>query len=971
MTYKDKLNKAKAIQQSRTLNGLNPRGDWREGSIYTPQDLVHYEDKTYICINATSEGNPSESPDFVLFAGNGKDGISAKDIEIGASKTHIQWRYVGSPKWYELAPLPKEMGPRGYEGKDGLPGKDGVNGKQVQLRKTEEAIEWRYEGGTWIVLVKLEELKGPKGNKGDDGENGKSAYEIWLEEGNRGSKQQFLSSLKGSMGYPRGGGGGSLQNVIAGTNITIDYTDPRNPVISSTGGGGGGGTWGSITGTVTNQTDLVEYVEDNVSTSRKAGSASYRAKGMDNYFAALENRGTTPVDIVIIGDSISIANCIGGEASFPFVFGNLFNQQYYNHIPRDGWRTASGNDPGSTTTLVPGGIPGLLTNAGTPVSTGSGGYSTTMTNGQQATYTTTMAGVSVIYSTAPTYGSLEVRDGLGGTLLGTITTTGAAKAGNVWTSAAITSASHTIEITSVGNNKLEALYAHLTDRASGVRVWNLGHSGWKTSDFLADSSTYLDFIDNMNPDLVVIATGTNDTSAATYTADVATLISNIQGVTTTDFAFWVPYLNANFTAAKMNAIRSYIATNDYPSFDSAAMLNDEVFTGTRWQGFGVHPNVFLAAAIARQQQSLLSGDPINSLEKAMALKADKWNAYFTGTTQFAAGKIGITDFLSYPLIDLYASGTYSQLGLMTHSFGSLFGLGAGISFGIGSVTADTILFRSGVNQLSLNNSTGTLAGNLNPTINAQTGTTYTLVLNDAGKQITRSNGSASTQDVPSNSTAAIPIGTVIHTLNIGAGTVTVQAGSGATLVGDTSLAQNKLAILRKISTNGWHSSIISSTGTGASTALDNLAAVAINAALVLATSDAFALGSATKMWSDLFLASGAVINFNNGNAAITHNNAGTYLLVAPGDLRVTSANVGTNADSVPTLSSTSTMTNKTFTSPVINTGVSGTAVDTDGTLAANSDTKLASQKAVKTYVDGAAPAFDNASNIVANIIFGG
>ena len=46
-----------------------------------------------------------------------------------------------------------------------------------------------------------------------------------------------------------------------------------------------------------------------------------------------------------------------------------------------------------------------------------------------------------------------------------------------------------------------------------------------------------------------------------------------------------------------------------------------------------------------------------------------------------------------------------------------------------------------------------------------------------------------------------------------------------------------------------------------------------------------------------------------------------------------------------------TLTNKTLTSPVLNTGVSGTAIDTDGTLAANSDTLLASQKATKAYVD--------------------
>lgn len=59
---------------------------------------------------------------------------------------------------------------------------------------------------------------------------------------------------------------------------------------------------------------------------------------------------------------------------------------------------------------------------------------------------------------------------------------------------------------------------------------------------------------------------------------------------------------------------------------------------------------------------------------------------------------------------------------------------------------------------------------------------------------------------------------------------------------------------------------------------------------------------------------------------------------------------GTTGDIVGT-SDTQTLTNKTLTSPVLETGVSGTAVDTDGTLASNSDTKLASQKAVKTYVD--------------------
>lgn len=56
---------------------------------------------------------------------------------------------------------------------------------------------------------------------------------------------------------------------------------------------------------------------------------------------------------------------------------------------------------------------------------------------------------------------------------------------------------------------------------------------------------------------------------------------------------------------------------------------------------------------------------------------------------------------------------------------------------------------------------------------------------------------------------------------------------------------------------------------GATTALDNLASVAINATLIPGTSDAIALGSTTKQWSDLFLAEGGVINWDNGDATIT------------------------------------------------------------------------------------------------------
>jgi hypothetical protein len=67
------------------------------------------------------------------------------------------------------------------------------------------------------------------------------------------------------------------------------------------------------------------------------------------------------------------------------------------------------------------------------------------------------------------------------------------------------------------------------------------------------------------------------------------------------------------------------------------------------------------------------------------------------------------------------------------------------------------------------------------TENAQTGTTYTLVLSDGGKLVSMSNASANTLTVPPNSSVAFPIGTQISLLQYGAGQTTIAAGSGVTI----------------------------------------------------------------------------------------------------------------------------------------------------------------------------------------------
>ncbi|HZJ84171.1 MAG TPA: hypothetical protein VFD02_01330 [Syntrophomonadaceae bacterium] len=67
-----------------------------------------------------------------------------------------------------------------------------------------------------ITLTAPPEIKVNVVGSGARGMPGKSAYQIWLEEGNSGSKEDFLESLKGEDGY----------TPIKG----VDYFDGYTPV---------------------------------------------------------------------------------------------------------------------------------------------------------------------------------------------------------------------------------------------------------------------------------------------------------------------------------------------------------------------------------------------------------------------------------------------------------------------------------------------------------------------------------------------------------------------------------------------------------------------------------------------------------------------------------------------------------------------------------------------------------------------
>ena len=93
------------------------------------------------------------------------------------------------------------------------------------------------------------------------------------------------------------------------------------------------------------------------------------------------------------------------------------------------------------------------------------------------------------------------------------------------------------------------------------------------------------------------------------------------------------------------------------------------------------------------------------------------------------------------------------------------------------------------------------------TINAQTGTTYTLALTDAGGLVTLTNAAAITLTVPANATVAFPTGSQIGLMQTGAGQVTITPAGGVTVNAYGSatklIGNGSLAVLVKTGTNTW------------------------------------------------------------------------------------------------------------------------------------------------------------------------
>ena len=137
-------------------------------------------------------------------------------------------------------------------------------------------------------------------------------------------------------------------------------------------------------------------------------------------------------------------------------------------------------------------------------------------------------------------------------------------------------------------------------------------------------------------------------------------------------------------------------------------------------------------------------------------------------------------------------------------------------------------------------------------------------------------------------------------------------------------------------------------------------AVTVTAGNGLSGGGSVALGATTSLALDLNELTAAVVDVANDSIVIVDaNDSNTSKKESVADLVAGVAGTGLSAlngqlsidATVSTLAGSQTLTNKTLTSPVLNTGVSGTAVLDEDNMSSNSATKLATQQSIKAYVD--------------------
>lgn len=199
---------------------------------------------------------------------------------------------------------------------------------------------------------------------------------------------------------------------------------------------------------------------------------------------------------------------------------------------------------------------------------------------------------------------------------------------------------------------------------------------------------------------------------------------------------------------------------------------------------------------------------ISSLLEAIGLLAPKANPTFTGTVtgvtkaHVGLGNVDNTSDADKPISTLTQEALNLKAPLSNPTFTGTVGGITKSMVGLGNVdnTSDATKPVSTAQQAAIDAVKTTLP------VNTQTGTTYTLVLSDAGKRVARNNSAANTVEVPLDATVAFPVNTIIYISQDGEGATSIQGAVGVTINTADGLnvgGQYRMVSLIKTATDTW------------------------------------------------------------------------------------------------------------------------------------------------------------------------
>lgn len=169
---------------------------------------------------------------WVVVSGGGTG--DGREVELQASATHIQWRYVGDAAWIDLIALSELEGPAGPQGATGATGVAGANGLSIEYQWQGTQLGIRLQGEVAYTYVDLKGdtgATGPQGPQGPQGEQGlkgdtgpQGPIGLTGPEGPQGLKGDTGDQGPIGLTGPKGDTGDQGPSGADGTNVTITAT---------------------------------------------------------------------------------------------------------------------------------------------------------------------------------------------------------------------------------------------------------------------------------------------------------------------------------------------------------------------------------------------------------------------------------------------------------------------------------------------------------------------------------------------------------------------------------------------------------------------------------------------------------------------------------------------------------------------------------------------------------------------------